>query len=184
MTHLVDGICRNVCAKGGYTLANYCISLTIKNLKTSSDFVRVLCVLNLPQCQAFTFIPCTASTLIDYEFRCIATISVSQDMTFPDALCFQIYRILDDMIMLLCVFHMQNDQYNGHILYFHENGKLCDKVIYANGKQHGYWQFFHKNGQLRAKGNYINGKQHGCWQFFYDTGQLKKESTYLNGIKS
>jgi antitoxin component YwqK of YwqJK toxin-antitoxin module len=63
--------------------------------------------------------------------------------------------------------------------YYFDNGQLCYKGNFVNGKRHSYWEVYYDNGQLCYKGNYVNGKLHGYWERYCRNGQLRDKQYYI-----
>ena len=48
-----------------------------------------------------------------------------------------------------------------------------------NNQPHGYWEEYYENGQLCSKGNYVDGKPHGYWEEYYYNGGLMDKTYYI-----
>ena len=75
------------------------------------------------------------------------------------------------------------EQFEGLVMYYHENGKPFHKAHYKNGKLNGQRKVFYETGELKEHGNYVNGKREGSWKTFSKKGKIKTKGRYKNGEK-
>ena len=69
---------------------------------------------------------------------------------------------------------------HGYWEQYYENGELCYKGNYINGKKDGYWEWYNINGNL-SHGNYKNNKRHGYWKEGWNGDNLLSNGNYVNG---
>jgi antitoxin component YwqK of YwqJK toxin-antitoxin module len=75
-------------------------------------------------------------------------------------------------LKLECVFYYSLEKItNGDYLRWHDNGQLCLKCTYTNGKLNGDYLRWYDNGQLCLKCTYTNGKLNGDYLRWHDNGQ-------------
>jgi antitoxin component YwqK of YwqJK toxin-antitoxin module len=53
------------------------------------------------------------------------------------------------------------------------------KPINENGNRHGYWEYYYDNGNLCSKGNYVDGKEQGYWEKYHSNGKLNQIIYYI-----
>lgn len=70
---------------------------------------------------------------------------------------------------------------NGLFESWNNNGDICTKWTYVNGKYHGLYQMWFKNGQKCVECVYVNGQRDGLYQSWYNNGQKCEEFVYVNG---
>ena len=64
---------------------------------------------------------------------------------------------------------------------YHENGKICVKSIYKDGKLDGACERFYWNGNIMEKSIYKNGELEGVREWFYGNGKIEERLIYKNG---
>ncbi len=83
---------------------------------------------------------------------------------------------------------MQIVNYKNNSLYglrknYHEIGPLKSQYTYLDGKIEGEWVEYYENAKLSESGLYENGERKGPWKEYYRDGKLKGEGKYLNDKK-
>ena len=64
---------------------------------------------------------------------------------------------------------------------YHENGKICVKSIYKDGKLEGVREWFYDNGNIMEKSICKNDKLEGVSEEYYEKGKIESKSIYKNG---
>lgn len=75
------------------------------------------------------------------------------------------------------------EQFEGLVLYYHQNGKPFHKANYEKGKLHGKREVYYESGELKELGRYVKGKRNGVWKTFYKNGKIETRGKYRNGKK-
>lgn len=70
---------------------------------------------------------------------------------------------------------------NGEEIKYYENGKICSKASWKDGKLHGEEIKYFRNGKISHKTNWINGKPHGEEISYYDNGEISSKTNRKNG---
>lgn len=78
---------------------------------------------------------------------------------------------------------LNKEEFEGVVLYYHENGKLFHEASYKNGKLNGTRKVFYESGELEQQGRYKEGKREGMWKTFLKNGKIKTKGRYRNGEK-
>lgn len=73
---------------------------------------------------------------------------------------------------------------NGHMVFYHSNGKIASEGEMRDGKPDGYWKTYDEYGIIRSEGNRKNFELDSLWKFYDETGKLKLSITYKNGKKN
>ncbi|MGG8497256.1 toxin-antitoxin system YwqK family antitoxin [Tenacibaculum sp. TC6] len=76
------------------------------------------------------------------------------------------------------------EEFDGLVTYYYENGKPSHKATYKNGKLHGLRKVFYETGELKEQGKYVNGKREGVWKTFYKNGKIKERGKYKDNEKT
>ena len=63
---------------------------------------------------------------------------------------------------------------DGEYKIWFDNGLLCKRYNYVNGKKEGLYESFYDNGQILDRCNYINGKKEGLHEIWNNNGQIQK----------
>ncbi|HSJ67102.1 MAG TPA: toxin-antitoxin system YwqK family antitoxin [Anditalea sp.] len=88
----------------------------------------------------------------------------------------------------------------GHLVTYHDNGKISARGAIKDSIFDGMWKFFHENGQLAAEHLYNKGekkvlntfdpkgsplviKGNGIHQSYYSSGALMEEGSYKDGVQ-
>jgi len=58
----------------------------------------------------------------------------------------------------------------------HDNGQLCSRIGYFDGKEYGEYTEWYENGMKMAKGTFVEGQLVGVNQEWYENGQLRSYS--------
>ena len=56
---------------------------------------------------------------------------------------------------------MRNDQYEGNVKEWFENGLLCKDFNYVNGQEEGMQRMYWDNGKIRANYQVLKGRKYG-----------------------
>ena len=75
------------------------------------------------------------------------------------------------------------EEFDGLVLYYHENGKPFHKANYKNGKLHGIRKVYYETGELKEEGKYVEGKREGIWKTFYKNGKIETKGKYSDNEK-
>ncbi|PQB09020.1 hypothetical protein BST83_01335 [Polaribacter filamentus] len=75
------------------------------------------------------------------------------------------------------------EKFQGKVNYFHENGKIFQKVNYVNGQPEGSFSEFFETGETQRIGKYKNGLREGIWKTFYKNGKIQSGGKYSAGEK-
>lgn len=78
---------------------------------------------------------------------------------------------------------LNNEVFEGLIMYYHPNGKLFHKANYINGKLDGDRKVFYETGELKEQGEYTNGQRDGIWKTFYKNGKIETKGKYRDNEK-
>lgn len=83
---------------------------------------------------------------------------------------------------------MQTVNYKNNVLdglrkNYHESGPLKSQYSYKNGQIEGEWVEYYENARLSESGQYKNGERNGDWKEYYSNGKLKGEGKYANDKK-
>lgn len=76
------------------------------------------------------------------------------------------------------------EEFEGLVLYYHENGTPFHKANYKNGQLHGIRKVYYETGELKEQGRYVEGKRSGIWKTFYKNGKIKEKGKYKDNEKS
>lgn len=88
----------------------------------------------------------------------------------------------------------------GHLITYHENGKISARGAIKDSIFEGMWKFYYENGQLASEHLYIKGekkvintfdpkgtplvkKGNGIHQSYYSSGALMEEGSYKDGLQ-
>lgn len=63
-------------------------------------------------------------------------------------------------------------------LEYYCNGKMKNKITFANGRPDGYAQMFHENGKISEEGIWKNNRWVGPYKLYYDNGQVQHEFVF------
>lgn len=75
--------------------------------------------------------------------------------------------------------HIKNNQKNGKIESYYEDGKIAVTGFFKNDKRDKSWYFYdEKTGKLIANENYKSGLLQGNQIYYYPNGQLKMKGKY------
>ncbi|WP_064966131.1 toxin-antitoxin system YwqK family antitoxin [Tenacibaculum ovolyticum] len=75
------------------------------------------------------------------------------------------------------------EQFDGLVLYYYQNGKPFHKANYKNGKLDGVRKAYYETGELKEQGRYNNDKKQGVWKTFYKNGKIETKGKYRNNEK-
>jgi antitoxin component YwqK of YwqJK toxin-antitoxin module len=76
----------------------------------------------------------------------------------------------------------QNEK-NGPILTYSENGTLKTKVTYTNGIKNGSSYLYYPDGKtIQLEMPYVNGKREGVSRKYYENGKIYAETSYKNDL--
>lgn len=82
----------------------------------------------------------------------------------------------------------KNNQLNGALLKYHENGQLQQASTYSNGQLQGECTLYYADsvatrpfGQVKYHCNYKDGKREGMAQWFYPSGKIDTKCNYKDG---
>lgn len=73
-------------------------------------------------------------------------------------------------------------QYEGTCLWYHENGKLAQKVNYKDHKKHGEATYYFSNGNVKAKGFYTNDYADGLFSEYFPSGGLALRGSFVMNV--
>lgn len=76
----------------------------------------------------------------------------------------------------------KNDQPNGPLKEFFEDGQIKTLSNYQHGKIHGEHTEFFENGGIATAGSFHEGEKTGDWKEFYPDGQISKSYSYKLGL--
>jgi uncharacterized protein len=76
---------------------------------------------------------------------------------------------------------LKNDQAEGEVNYYNENGVLTAKENYEAGKLSGTATHFHTNGRVQTEVNYTDNLANGYFKKFFASGRIASEGWYVNG---
>ncbi len=79
-----------------------------------------------------------------------------------------------------------NDENNleGEVLVYYENGNLKQKLFFINGKQTGEQRVYGENGSLIGIENWLQGKKNGKATYYFESGELGEEGQFEKGKKA
>ncbi|CAM1373483.1 conserved exported hypothetical protein [Tenacibaculum litopenaei] len=75
------------------------------------------------------------------------------------------------------------ENFEGLVTYYFENGTPSHEANYKDGKLHGIRKVYYESGELKEQGKYKNGKREGIWKTFYKNGKIKEKGKYKNNEK-
>lgn len=75
------------------------------------------------------------------------------------------------------------EEFQGLVVYYHQNGKPYHEANYKDGKLHGVRKVYFESGELKEQGKYKDGQRDGIWKTFYKTGKIETKGKYQNGEK-
>lgn len=75
------------------------------------------------------------------------------------------------------------EEFDGVVVYYHNNGVIFQKANYKNGKLEGVRKVFYESGQLKQEGKYSNHKREGVWKTFYKNGKIETKGKYRSNEK-
>ncbi|CAM1333998.1 toxin-antitoxin system YwqK family antitoxin [Tenacibaculum aestuariivivum] len=78
---------------------------------------------------------------------------------------------------------INQEKFDGLVLFYHQNGKPHYVANYNKGKLEGVIKVFYNTGQLKEQGKYSNHKREGVWKTFYKNGKIKTKGKYRNNEK-
>ena len=78
---------------------------------------------------------------------------------------------------------LNEEKFEGLVIYYHENEAVFQKVFYEKGKPVGKFSEFYDTGEVKRMGKYEEGKRKGVWKEFYKNGKIEKKGKYKNGEK-
>ena len=74
-----------------------------------------------------------------------------------------------------------NQNVNGPIEFYYENGQKLSSGTFENGKRVGEHTEWHENGRIAQKGVFKEGKREGLWIDYDEDGSEKKRTVYKGG---
>jgi antitoxin component YwqK of YwqJK toxin-antitoxin module len=91
-----------------------------------------------------------------------------------------------------------NGKQNGEFIWYYENGKEKERVVYTHGEStilsafdstgkqttingYGYHELYYKNNIKKSVINYYNGNRNGKYVKWYDNGNKSEEGEYVKG---
>lgn len=75
------------------------------------------------------------------------------------------------------------EEFDGLVTYYHDNGKPFHEANYKNGKLEGVRKVYYESGELKEQGRYKDGKRDGIWKTFYKSGKIESKGKYQDGEK-
>jgi antitoxin component YwqK of YwqJK toxin-antitoxin module len=73
---------------------------------------------------------------------------------------------------------------DGEWIQYYDDGKLCLKGFYVNGRLDGAFIFCFPGGSTQLEGQYLSDIRAGKWKAYNQDGSLKYEIEYINGKPS
>jgi len=77
----------------------------------------------------------------------------------------------------------KNNIPNGLRKNYHESGSLKSEYSYLDDKITGDWVSYHENAKLAESGKYEDDERTGIWKEYHKDGKLKGEGQYKEGKK-
>jgi len=74
-----------------------------------------------------------------------------------------------------------NNNINGIVKDYYEDGKLKFEIHYKGGRFEGISKYYYENGKLISEAKFKNGKLEGISVIYYESGALNSEINYKNG---
>jgi len=71
---------------------------------------------------------------------------------------------------------------NGKVIDYHENGNISVEGQYNKGKEYGKWIFYYENGNILTEGEYKEGDKDGEWVRYHENGKIMIKEQYDNGV--
>ena len=76
------------------------------------------------------------------------------------------------------------EEFEGLVIHYFENGNTSQKSHYKNGKLHGLRKVYYESGELREQGRYDQGERSGIWKTYYKNGKIIEKGKYRDNQKS
>ena len=78
---------------------------------------------------------------------------------------------------------VNNEEFDGLVVYFFEDGVVYQEVNYVDGKIQGSRKIYFESGALKMERNYEGDKKEGRFAEFYETGELLAEGNYEDNLR-
>jgi len=69
----------------------------------------------------------------------------------------------------------ENNELNGKIISYFDNGLIRFEGFYNNDKRNGLWVYYYDDGNIKAKGNIKDGEPEGTWDIYNRDGTKQKQ---------
>lgn len=76
-----------------------------------------------------------------------------------------------------------NNEFDGEVIYYRQNGSKEKAVTFVIGKLNGKWNKYNEQDRLIIEGNYSDDLRTGLWSGYYDNGKVKFIGQYVNNEK-
>ena len=76
------------------------------------------------------------------------------------------------------------EQFEGQVTWYYENGNIMQIVNYKNNSLYGLRKNYHESGPLKSQYSYIDGKIEGERVEYYDNAKLSESGFYENGERN